>query len=312
MSSRRVRLRSTTVPVVLGAVSTALAVVMLVSWILLVVNDPHFSTNIGQNTTVLVLGILSLTVILVVLVLFSVVLVREILESRRQTSFIDSVTHELRSPLASLKLCLQTAERPDLSEDQRRPLFGMMRNDVDRLSRFIDDVLAANRLTHGLLSHEVSAFDLAALAHRCATRVAARHELPEDVFTLDSPATLAVRSDPTVLETVLENLLDNAVKYSDPPPRVTVRLSRTPAGAVHIAVEDEGIGLAPKDAKRIFDRFYRVDSEAVRARRGTGLGLFVVLALVRSLGGGLRAVSDGLGRGTTVHVVLPDASEETT
>ena len=167
--SRRVRLRSTSTPIILGSATVALAVLMLVSWILVVVNDPDFSRNVGQNTTLLVMGILSLSIIAAVLVLFSVVLVREILEVRRQVSFIDSVTHELKSPLASIKLCVDTVQRTGLSAEQREHLYDMMKADVDRLASFIDDVLVANRLSAEGARHEVSAVPLRALIDRASS-----------------------------------------------------------------------------------------------------------------------------------------------
>ena len=124
-------------------------------------------------------------------------------------------------------------------------------------------------------------------------------------MTVEVPATLTLQSDPTALEIIVKNLIDNAVKYSDPPVAVRVAAERLPDGALHLSVRDAGIGLLAKDQKRILERFYRVDSEAVRRRRGTGLGLFVVSALVRGLGGRLRVESEGPERGTTMHVTLP-------
>ncbi len=303
--SRRVRLRSTSTPIILGSATVALAVLMLVSWILVVVNDPDFSRNVGQNTTLLVMGILSLSIIAAVLVLFSVVLVREILEVRRQVSFIDSVTHELKSPLASIKLCVDTVQRTGLSAEQREHLYDMMKADVDRLASFIDDVLVANRLSAEGARHEVSAVPLRALIDRCIERATYRHDAPPGAVTVEVPATLTLQSDPTALEIIVKNLIDNAVKYSDPPVAVRVAAERLPDGALHLSVRDAGIGLLAKDQKRILERFYRVDSEAVRRRRGTGLGLFVVSALVRGLGGRLRVESEGPERGTTMHVTLP-------
>jgi len=247
----------------------------------------------------------SLIVIMAVLVLFSVFLVREIREVRRQTSFIDSVTHELKSPLAALKLCLETLGRTDLPPEQNHKLRQMMLDDVERLAGFIDRVLAATRLPAERSTQPLQDIDLAGLARRCAVVVTRRAHLPEEVVRIDVPPEIVLRSDEVALAVVLENLIDNAVKYSQP--SVDVVLSARPGreGQVVIEVQDRGIGIRRVDLRRVFERFYRVPDEAVRSRRGTGLGLYVVSALVRSLGGRVAAASEGVGHGTTMQVTLP-------
>lgn len=298
------RRRSITTPIIVGSATVALAVAMLVGWTLVIVTSVETMDSV--DTWLLVLGIVSLTVIVAVLVMFVVFLVRGILENRRQVTFIDSVTHELKSPLASLKLCLETLQRAGVSPEQRAELRNMMLGDVERLSAFIDDVLAANRLSHENESRERVEIAARPLFERCVARVSRRYDLPPDAVTLAVPDGLTLVSDTTALETVVQNLLDNAVKYSDPPVRVALS-AHTEAGDAIIRVQDHGIGLSTNDNKRIFQRFYRVDSEPVRRRRGTGLGLYVVSALVRGLGGSLRADSDGLGLGTCVEVTLTGA-----
>jgi signal transduction histidine kinase len=210
----------------------------------------------------------------------------------------------LRSPLASLRLCLETLERSEISSGQRESLRQMMLDDVDRLSGFIDDILEATRLEHGDRVHSVARVQLDELVRRCATAVARRHKMEPDVVTVDIPGGFEIATDSTALEIVVRNLLDNAIKYSEGTPVVTITAT-TADGRVIIEVVDRGIGIPRHALSRVFDRFYRVDEEAVRARRGTGLGLFVVRALVRSLGGKLRAHSDGPGTGTTMTVTLP-------
>lgn len=289
-------------PIVLGTITVPLAVAMLVAWTVLFVRSQAFT-----GTWLMVLGIISLSAIATVLVLLSVFLAREIIEVRRQVSFIDSVTHELKSPLASLKLNLQTLER-DLSPEQALALRRMMMADIERLAIFIDDVLVAHRVAHARPAqapHNLGRIGLRELTERCRDRVAQRHEVPPEAIRVDIPTDLVVVADLTVIETILNNLVDNAVKYSDPPVEVRVTARRVTAGAVELDVTDRGIGIALQDQKRIFQRFYRAPGEAVRARRGTGLGLFVVQALVRELGGRLGATSEGIGRGTTFHLVLP-------
>jgi signal transduction histidine kinase len=305
--SKRRSLRSISVPITLGAITVVLSAALLVGWSVLLANNIAKSEDIVIDVWLLVLGAISFTVIITVLVLFSIFLAREILEVRRQDSFIDSVTHELRSPLASLRLCLETMQREDLPEDRREHLHTMMVDDVERLSSFIDDVLQASRLAHeqpAMSTAEASLEELVAVATKT---VVARHHLPDDAVRIDVPSSIELATDRAALEIVLRNLIDNAVKYSGPEPRVEVRAQTTGPGGVLVEVRDLGIGIEKSHLDRVFHRFYRVEDEEVRKRRGTGLGLFVVRQLVRNLGGSIEAVSEGRGKGTTMRVRLPGA-----
>jgi signal transduction histidine kinase len=295
-------------PIIYGSVAVALATALLVGWIYVIVRDQTYAS---LNVWLLVAGIVSFATIITVLVLFAVFLAREILEVRRQTTFVDSVTHELRSPLSSLRLCLETLRRPELPAAQGERLHDMMRHDVERLAGFIDDILEATRVGHGERRHSAVRVELAALVHRCVASVMRRHAVESDTVHIEVPESLHVFSDPTALETVIKNLLDNAVKYSDRPVDVAIT-ARVEGSELCIEVVDKGIGIPRRELARVFDRFYRVDAEEVRARRGTGLGLFVVRALVRGLGGSLTAYSAGPGTGTKMTIVLPNHVAEPT
>lgn len=286
-----------------------LAAALTVGWTLFLMARISESGEVAANVWLLVLGLLAFVVIMTVLLLFTIFLAREILEVRRQDSFIDSVTHELKSPLASLKLCLQTMEREGISEEKRTALRTMMREDIDRLASFIDDVLQANRLAHGEIGMELAEVQLRPLTLSCVETVLARHKVPRESITLEVPEGLVSYTDRASIEIVLRNLIDNAVKYSREKVEVAVR-AREEGKAVVIEVQDHGIGLAKADLRRVFNRFYRVASEAVKKKKGTGLGLFVVSALVRNVGGSVKASSEGEGHGTTFTVRLPVRSAD--
>lgn len=307
--ARRRNLKSISTPIILGAISTVLSIALLVGWTVLIASQLGEGTPVTLGVWLLVLGSISFAVIVTVLVLFSVYLAREILEVRRQDSFIDSVTHELKSPLASLRLCLETMARHDLPEDKRESLRDMMLDDVDRLTSFIDDVLQASRLAGQHPSMTLSEVPLREHVRRLSDAIAARHKIPPDSIVIDIPESMSVITDEAALSIILKNLIDNALKYSDAPRTVHVRSSRDPRGRAVIEVQDHGIGIAPADLKRVFHRFYRVPSSDVRERKGTGLGLFVVWALVKNLGGKVQALSEGVGKGTTLRVVLPPNDE---
>lgn len=297
------RVRSIRLPIVLGSVSVVLSIVLLVGWILVIVQNLQETRRVVSNVWLLVAGIVSLVAIITVLVLFSVFLVREILVVRRQTSFIDSVTHELRSPLASLSLGLQTLERRDLDPSRRVEVRSMMRLDLERLTVFIEDVLEASRVDSRRRGSNLSVFPLRRLLERSTDAVARRYGTAPGQVRFAEPS-LTLRTDETALETIVKNLVDNAVKYSDPPPDVSLLASRT-GDDLELEVRDRGIGIPPGQLKRILERFYRVPEESVRRRPGTGLGLYVVHALVRGLGGTLSAESPGRGKGAVMRVRIP-------
>lgn len=305
--ARRRRIRSSiSVPITLGAVTVLLSVALLVGWSFLLGQKIARSADIAGDVWLLVLGSLSFVLIIVVLVLFVISLARGIIEVRKQDTFIDSVTHELKSPLASLQLCLETLGREGLDGADREDLRGMMLDDVDRLRAFIDDVLEANRFSYarpGMLN--LSDVSLSELAKDCAESVRARQRLQPEEVLIDVDPDLVVSTDRAALEIIVKNLIDNAAKYSGHPARVEVTARRETDRKVLLEVRDNGIGIDRKNLKRVFHRFYRVEDQEVRTRRGTGLGLFVVWALVKQMGGKVEALSDGRGLGTTIRVELP-------
>lgn len=301
----RVLNRSISVPIVLSVIAVLLTVAMLVGWIWVLRENLSLTRALWANWWLLAGGILSLAVIVAVLVMFSVSLVREILEGRRQQTFIDSVTHELKSPLASIKLCLDTLPHAGLSATQREELRHMMLTDVERLTVFVDDILEASRIAHGLRSQLWTVVNISALLESAADSIRRRYNLAPETITLQVPAGIEITTDPTALETVLKNILDNAVKYSPHPPQVRVEARPAGTGQLQISVRDSGIGIERTQLKRVFKRFHRVPRTDVNERSGTGLGLYVVKQLLRNLGGSVRAESAGTNQGTTVLVRLP-------
>ena len=304
--ARRGNLKSITTPITLGAIAVPLSLALGVAWTLLLAQRISRGTEIAGDVWLLVLGLIFFVVIMTVLVLFSIFLVREILEVRRQDSFIDSVTHELKSPLASIQLCLETLARDGVAPSQREQLRHMMLDDVERLTSFIDDVLQSSKLSHEATGLNLSDVEVGSLIEECATRARQRHQISDEAIELRVDSVGTICTDRPALQIVVKNLLDNAVKYSaEGKVMVRVRANLDPKGRTIIEVEDDGIGIPKKSIKRVFHRFYRVDHRDVRRRKGTGLGLFVVSALVRNLGGRVEAQSEGVGEGTLMRVILP-------
>jgi signal transduction histidine kinase len=302
--------RSISLPIILSSVAVALTIALLLVWILVIAqNVEQLQATFLGNIGLLAGGIVSFLAIISVLVLFTVFLVREITEVRRQTSFIDSVTHELKTPLASLKLAAETLARPELAADRREQLRVMMLQDVSRLVNLVDGILDANRLLGAREAGDLGEVVLSDMIEQVAAETIRRHHVGLEIFEFACDDDVALIVDPTSLRTILSNLIDNAIKYSDGVPAIRIEAQRDrELGVVHIRVSDRGIGIDKGDLKRIFKRFYRVPEEAVRSRHGTGLGLFVVEGLVKALGGKIEAISAGVGHGTTIYVLLPDRS----
>jgi len=295
------RTRSISGPIITGSTTVAVAVLMLVVWVFWTASE-H---SIRPSLTLAIGGSLALLWIGIVLVLFQVFLVREILEQRRQATFLASVTHELRSPLASLKLCLDTMERPELPPEKLEPLRNMMRRDVARLSGFIEDVLTATRMNAGGRSLQLREVDIATRLEPMCREIARLHGRADDL-TLDLTS-LHVNADQGALDTILRNLVDNAFKYSSAGDEVAVT-SRADGRYTAVEVRDDGIGMSWPERRRATHRFFRGEREEVRSRKGTGLGLFVARGLARELGGRLELASAGPNQGCTARLLLPEVA----
>jgi signal transduction histidine kinase len=297
--------RSISVPIVLSSITVLMTLALLIGWIVVIREHLPLSDPFAINRWLLAGGIASFVLVMSVLVLFSVSLVGEILESRRQQMFIDSVTHELKSPLASIKLCLDTMARPGVSVAQKDQLRDMMLSDVERLTVFVDDILQASRISHRRRSQTWTAVDISRLVTQAAESIRARYRLAPETFRLSIPPGVEIFTDPTALEIVFKNVFDNAVKYSGEDPLVIVDMRQLESGHIGITVQDHGIGISRNQLKRIFKRFHRAPDPRVNERSGSGLGLYVAYRLLRNLGGRIRAESEGPGKGTTMRIRLP-------
>jgi two-component system sensor histidine kinase SenX3 len=255
----------------------------------------------------LVLGLVLFALIISGLIVYTVFLVMEIRRNEEHDTFINAVTHELKTPIASIQLFLQTLQSRAVSEAQRREFYDIMLADVERLHHTVDQVLkagVAREKPKGTIRVEV---DLTDLTTQCVELALVRHHLPAEAIALEAHAggALIVRADAEELRTVVTNLLDNAVKYSGQSVQVTVSLAAPTPQTAWIRVQDRGVGIPKKQLKRIFNRFYRVQMRGLKQVKGTGLGLYIVKAIARAHGGRVFAQSEGEGRGSTFTLELP-------
>jgi two-component system, OmpR family, sensor histidine kinase SenX3 len=235
-------------------------------------------------------------------------LLREVRLNERQSNFVSAVTHELKTPVASLKLYLDTLEYRDLPKERRSEFYRTMRQDIDRLTVTINNVLNAAMYTDRPIL-DPRPVDLARVARRAVELTLTRFQLPKEAIAVTTPPTLRVAGDPEALETAVLNLLDNAVKYSKDGVRIEVEAWADGDGQAHVRVSDQGIGMSRTHLPFIFTRFYRIGSEVRRTRRGTGLGLFIVRAIVKGHRGTITADSPGPDRGSTFTISVPALQE---
>ena len=275
------------------------AISLNVSWIVI--------TAERARIQVLVLGILTFGLIIAGLIIYTVFLVLEIKRNEEHDTFINAVTHELKTPIASIRLYLETLQSRALNDEQRRGFYDVMLADADRLHHTVDQVLKAGVASQKPKVIARSSVDMSALATECVDLALARHHLQRNAIVLEShdEGPLMVRGDAEELRTVLSNLLDNAVKYSADIVRITVAVAAPSPDTVWVRVQDRGVGIPRKQLKRIFRRFYRVQTRGFKQVKGTGLGLYIVRSIARAHGGRVFAQSEGEGRGATFTLELP-------
>ena len=284
--------------ITLGACLVALAVALNVGWIIL------NATEIA----LLVFGIIFFLVIITGLVLNTTFLIREIRRNEQHDAFINAVTHELKTPLASIRLYLETLKKRDLDENKRQEFYDVMLADSDRLLQTVEQVLRAGQSGQRRRKLNLRKVDVAELVTECVKLTRVRHNLAAEAVTFTESVNgerPLVKADAEELRVAISNLLDNAVKYSGKGVQISVEVAALDPKKVAVRIEDKGIGIPAAQLKRIFKRFYRVPGRVMARFKGTGLGLFIVSSVVERHGGKVFAESEGQGQGSRFTIELP-------
>jgi two-component system, OmpR family, sensor histidine kinase SenX3 len=305
-----------------GACLLGVAIALNITWI--IVNW----RELGK----LIVGVIFFGFIIAGIVLNTIFLVREIRRNEQQDSFLNAVTHELKTPIASIRLYLETLQRHDVPEEERRKFYRVMLDDTERLQATVEQVLKAGEARHADDESHRQQVDFTAIVRDSVQLSEVRHHLPPGTIRLLSfpPEDVVVVGNSEELRTAVANLLNNAVKYSSvglgalpglhstsaeasaprPPsasaakPLVDVEVRTPTLDAVELVIRDQGVGIPRSELRRIFRRFYRVPQSTSTAR-GTGLGLFIVRSIIRRHGGDVVADSPGAGHGSTFTIRLP-------
>ncbi len=299
--------RSISWPIALGVVLIVLVVALTVGWIVVSTSAALGSEHSAVYWVLLGVGTAFFVVVLVGVVLYLILSVKAIRLNQRQSNFIDAVSHELKSPIASLKLYLQTLTRHHVTPEQQADFQRFMLDDVQRLDRLIDHLLEAARVDQIPSINDAENVALDELVTRTARQTCEQYRLPHETIQLRLEPVL-VHARPADLEIVFRNLLDNAIKYSGEKPEVDVETHSDGNGQVIARIGDNGPGIPAKLRRKIFGRFVRLGSELERKTVGTGLGLYIVRTLVKRLGGTIQVRSQPSGKGTVFEVALPAAT----
>ena len=291
-------------PITLGVTLIVLLVLLLAGWTLLPLRE---RLHAGLYWTLVGVGAVLLVLVLVGVVLYLIFAVQGVRLNQRQSNFIDSVTHELKSPIASLKLYLQTLNRRSVTEAQQFEFYRVMLKDVERLDTLINHMLEAANVDQQPEQADVADVDLPAMLRSCAETACSRYHLPPETIELELEPSV-VRARPLDIELVFRNLIDNAIKYGGTTPQVQIESHPDRDDSVVTRIIDNGRGIPKQLRRKIFGRFVRLGSELERSRTGTGLGLFIVQNVVKRLRGRVTVRDRGSEPGTVFEVRLPLAT----
>ncbi len=281
---------------ILGISLSVLAVALNIGWIIL---------NL-REVALLVFGMVFFLLIITGLILNTIFLVREIRRNEQHDAFLNAITHELKTPIASIKLYLETLKTRDLPREKQLEFYDIMLDDNARLLGTVEQVLQASRTREKQRLMNLVEIDLSDLISEIIRTTVSRRHLDDTAIRFSPPnEKIEIMGDRAELQIAIENLIDNSIKYSPDGPRITIKLRSARPKKAEIFVRDNGIGMARSDLKRVFKRFYRAQNSTSSSTKGTGLGLAIVQSIVAKHGGTVRAESKGEGLGTTIIVRLP-------
>jgi two-component system, OmpR family, sensor histidine kinase SenX3 len=281
--------------IALGVALVSVLVVLYVGWVLLG----------WRHGILLFLGILLMLIVIAGVVLNTTFLVREIRRNEQHDAFINAVTHELKTPVASIRLYLETLQTRAVDEDKRKEFYGIMLEDSDRLLSTIEQVLRTGRAGASSRKLNLETIELDPVVEECLARARVLHKVPPTALQYKPGPPVTVRGDPDEVRAAVSNLIDNAVKYSGSAVNVTVETENLGGKYVVVRVRDQGVGIPKVELKQIFKRFYRVTGPVATRVKGTGLGLYIVRSVAKRHGGRAWAESEGPGRGSTFVLQLP-------
>jgi signal transduction histidine kinase len=283
--------------IALGAGLISVILLLYVGWVLL-----HWRSGI-----LLFLGVLLLAMVISGVVLNTTFLVREIRRNEQHDAFINAVTHELKTPVAAIRLYLETLQTRAVDEPKRKEFYGIMLQESDRLLTTIEQVLHTGRMGAASRKPNLLPIDLGGVVAECLARARTLHDIRPESLEYHPGSPVTILGDLDEVRAAISNLIENAIKYSGSDVKITVETANIDGKYVSLRITDEGAGIPRTELKRIFKRFYRVPGSLAARVKGIGLGLYIVRSVAKRHGGRAWAESEGPGRGSTFVLQLPIA-----
>jgi two-component system, OmpR family, sensor histidine kinase SenX3 len=282
--------------IALGTGLTLVSILLYVGWV----------TWGWRSGILLFLGIVLLALIIAGVVLNTIFLVREIRRNEQHDAFINAVTHELKTPVASIRLYVETLKTRAVDESKRNEFYGIILSDSDRLLGTIEQILRTGRVGSSSRKPHLAPMKLDELVTECVARARILHNIPPESLHYEPGPALPIMGDYDEVHAAVSNLIDNAVKYSGTETMgIEVSANEAEGRFAEVRVKDCGTGIARPELKRIFKRFYRVHSAQSSRVKGTGLGLYIVRSVAKRHGGRAWAESGGPGQGSTFILQFP-------
>ena len=289
------RKRSIAFFIALCACLILVSILFYVGWVLL-----------GWHRGILLfLGALLLVFIIAGIVLNTAFLVREIRRNEQHDAFINAVTHELKTPVASIRLYVETLQARSLDETKRKEFYNVILSDSDRLLGTIEQILRSGRVRSSARKPHLAPMNLGEAVGECVSRARILHHVAPESLLYEPGPPLPILGDYDEVKAAVSNLVDNAIKYSGTDMYVQVSAARIDGRFAEVRVKDRGPGIASTELKRIFKRFYRIHGPLATRVKGTGLGLYIVRSVAKRHGGRAWAESAGTGQGSTFVIQFP-------
>jgi two-component system sensor histidine kinase SenX3 len=283
--------------IALGACMISVILLLYIGWVVLS----------WRSGILLFLGVLLLATIIAGVVLNTIFLVREIRRNEQHDAFINAVTHELKTPVAAIRLYLETLQTRDVHETKRKEFYRIMLDESGRLLGTIEQVLRTGRVGAAGRKIHVEPIDLDAVVEECLARARMLLDLSPESLEYRPGPPVTIMGDIDEVRAAVSNLIENAVKYSGSDLKITVETGTVDGKYVSLRVRDRGVGIPKTELKRIFKRFYRAPGSLAARVKGIGLGLYIVRSVAKRHGGRVWAESEGPGQGSTFVLQLPIA-----
>jgi len=259
----------------------------------------------NTNLVALVIGLVLLVAVLIAMYLIFIYLNKQINLTKLYDNFIGNVTHELKSPLASIQLYLETMKIRRVPQTKQKDFIELMMQDASRLNYLINSILKISALEQKRIAHNFDIYEADSIIRQLISESLQQFKLSVDAATISGSAPCLCVIDKNALKIVIDNLIDNALKYSTTPIHLEIVMDCASSKSFAVSFIDQGIGIAAKDQKQVFKKFHRIYNPDSPNVKGTGLGLYWVKEIIKYHGGKISVFSEGKNKGSTFQIELP-------